>query len=371
MGSRFWHRRIRGLTGLRGRLIRRVHGHPPYYGLFAAHPDAIFHLSGSGRVEEMNARASALTGLTLAQMRRVRWHSLVAESDRSQSLGCFDRALQGQAGSFHSLLTVQEPGREFLARVTYVPASGPMGGVFCIVRDRTLSATRDLRLHQSWVELRRLNKVQDNVRETERRRIARDLHDEMGQTLSALKLDLGQIIEDLPKLSDDHIRRLDAVLEFVDDTIEQIREIAANLRPAMLDELGFEAAAEWFLQRCNLRQGLEVQWTVDGDESGQLEMELATALYRVLQECMTNVARHAGASQVQVHYRVVDTTALLTVQDDGAGFDISSQPVPGIGLIGMRERVAMLGGTFTINSSLHQGTRVAVSLPLGSSANND
>ncbi|TVP58147.1 MAG: PAS domain S-box protein [Halomonadaceae bacterium] len=355
---------------MKARLQRLIHGQQRYHALFADYPDAIFRLSPQGQVVEVNARATELTGQSQEQMLGHYWQSLVNESDRTLSLSCFHEALQGESCSYHCQLEVA-PGHNVFARVTHVPVSGLVDGVFCIVRDRSHSASRDLRLHQSREELRRLNRAQDNLLESERRRIARDLHDQMGQTLTALKLDMGLIIEDLPHLGDEHIRKLEGLLDFVDETIDQVREISANLRPAMLDELGFEAAAEWFLQRCKSRLGLNIQWSINGDESDKLDIDVATALFRVLQECITNVSRHAAASEVQVHYREEASHALLSVKDNGVGFDVNQQSVPGIGLLGMRERVAMLSGTLTINSMHQQGTTIMVSLPLGSSVNND
>lgn len=234
-----------------------------------------------------------------------------------------------------------------------------------VQRDITEAKRQEMELRHSQEELRRLNSAQDTIIEQERRRIARDLHDELGQTLTAMKLDLSIAIRDLSSIPESKLKRLKAFDDYIDDVIDRVREIASNLRPAMLDDLGFEAAAEWFLKQRSGRDGLVTHWEADLDGSNQAKGDVATALFRILQECITNVIRHAEARAVRVHYRESKQLAALKVRDDGVGFNPSVIKVSGLGLVGMRERVAMLGGTLSIHSQPGDGTEIIVTLPLG------
>lgn len=246
-----------------------------------------------------------------------------------------------------------------------IPRSGTEGRAYfaAVQRDITETKRREAELRHSQEELRQLSRAQEGLLEQERRRIARDLHDELGQTLTALKLNLAVAVDGIDELSAEHRRRLESTIDSVDDAVEKVREISANLRPPMLDDLGFEAAAEWLLSKWGERNGLDVEWRSESTESGRLGGEQATALYRILQEGMTNVSRHSRASRVTVSYRETEERAVLEIRDNGVGFD----PVArhhGSGLLGIRERVTMLGGELTVESALGKGVRIQVELPL-------
>ncbi|MDX1588726.1 MAG: histidine kinase [Oleiphilaceae bacterium] len=364
-----------GMMLKKGRLADRLRplfgSFRPYRALFEAHPDALFRLSTSGRLEEINPRAAELTGMTQSRIKGRSWYEWVAPEDRSLAAEHLKTALKGDSCCYHCLLLTGAGKSPVLVRVTHVPmgSKGAVKGVFCIVRTVGEGLAIERSLHQSREELRRLNREQGRVRESERRRIARDLHDQLGQTLTALKLDLAVLIEDLPPLPEPLSRRLASLLEFSDEAIEQVRGIAANLHPPMLDDLGFEATAEWFLQNWARRSHLDVRWLCDSEETGRSKGAVATTLFRILQECMTNVGRHARASKVSVHYREGPENAVLSVEDNGVGFDAGNPLSPGIGLVGMQERVAMLDGDLSIDSRLGRGTRVTVTLPLEAGAN--
>ncbi|WP_150910291.1 PAS domain-containing sensor histidine kinase [Marinobacter halotolerans] len=246
-----------------------------------------------------------------------------------------------------------------------IPAAGKAGKAYfaSVQRDITQSMQRESELRRSREELRRLSQAQEQILEQERRRIARDLHDELGQTLTALKLSLGMALDDMNELLPDHVRRLEKIVGHVDEAVEKVRDISANLRPAMLDDLGFEAAAEWFLNECESRTGLGLQWNSEPSGESVLKGDVATALFRILQECMTNISRHSDASSVCVDYRESDERVTLDVRDNGAGFDPGKVRKSGFGLVGMRERVAMMGGDLTVESAIGKGVHISVMLP--------
>ena len=208
------------------------------------------------------------------------------------------------------------------------------------------------------------------ARELERARWARELHDETVQDLGALRLLLagarGQ--DDVGELR----RTIDAAIGHVDREVEGLRHLITALRPAALDDLGLVAALEALARRAGAIDGLTVQTHIALDrEVPRLEPEVESAVYRVLQEALTNAAKHAGASSVLLALRLDDGRLTATVSDDGAGFDVErpdrardAGPAHGVGLEGMRERAQLVGAELTIDSKQGAGTTVRVSVPV-------
>lgn len=210
--------------------------------------------------------------------------------------------------------------------------------------------------------LRRLSTSVVEAREEERRRIARELHDELGQRLTALKMELAALAGGTPQ-GQEH-ERIDIMLGMVDETLAAVRRISADLRPMMLDDLGLDAAIEWLARDAARRLGIEVSVRV-GEHETALDDRIATAAFRMVQEALTNVARHARASDVHVELRQLGGELALTVQDNGVGFPADALHREGsFGLLGMRERAAMLGGRVEIDNPAGGGARLAVRLPL-------
>ncbi len=220
------------------------------------------------------------------------------------------------------------------------------------------------RLEESEARLRELAAFLQTVREEERTRIARELHDELGQALTALRFDLGWLRGKCG--SDDRLgspaaERVGAALGVVEQSIVSLRRISEDLRPAMLDSLGLAAALEHHVAQFTQRTGVPCDLRMNREEF-DLEGALATAVFRIVQEALTNVARHASASQVEVRIDEQDDGIRLVVHDNGQGFDVASR-TSRFGLLGIRERVTMLGGRLEIDSVPGQGTRIEGWLP--------
>lgn len=287
------------------------------------------------------------------------------------ALGRIRRALERRDSVKEVLVNYCKDGVPFWNEIEISPISASLIGgrsyFASVQRDVTQTMHREASLRHSQGELRQLSRARESLLEQERRRIARDLHDELGQTLTALKLKLGLAVNQMEELSQEHRQHLESTIDSVDGAVEKVRDISSNLRPPMLDDLGFEAAAEWLLAGWSDRDnGLDVQWYSNPAGEGVVKGEVATALFRILQECMTNVSRHSAASQVAVYYQETDTHAILEVRDNGRGFDPALAGHYGSGLVGIRERVAMLGGDLTVESAIGKGVRVLVELPLES-----
>ena len=212
-------------------------------------------------------------------------------------------------------------------------------------------------------QLRALAARLQAAREEERTIVARELHDELGQTLTALKLDLAWIRS---KLHDDEalIGRLDSSVALVTRAIGWMRKTCTELRPGVLDDLGLAAAIEWQAGEFESHSGIHVQVRVPESEP-VLSGDQSTALFRILQEALTNVARHSRAGAVEVSLHVKDGLLTLAVNDDGVGFagDMLSKK-NSFGLLGMRERALVLGGELRITSAPNQGTKISVSIPV-------
>jgi signal transduction histidine kinase len=202
------------------------------------------------------------------------------------------------------------------------------------------------------------------LREEERARVAREIHDELGQTLTVLKMDLawwtGRLPAEPPALRDMAQR----MLALMDTTIQSARRLFTDLRPSILDELGLAAALDWLAKEFQERTGIRCEFAFKEDE-GVLDPEMATALFRICQEALSNVARHAGATQVNIRQERQADSLLLSVEDNGKGItDREIANRKSLGLMGMRERALLLGGEFTIQGRPGAGTTVTVRMPL-------
>lgn len=219
-------------------------------------------------------------------------------------------------------------------------------------------------LEESEARLRELASFLQTVREEERTHIARELHDELGQALTALRIDLGWLRGKCGGLGPPTTERVASALGVVEQSIVSLRRISEDLRPAMLDSLGLAAAVEHHVTQFTLRTGIPCRLNMNREEF-DLPGGLATAVFRIVQEALTNVARHAGASEVSVRIDQIDAGdegIRLIVEDDGHGFDVANR-TKRFGLLGMRERVTMLGGHLEIDSAPEQGARITVWLP--------
>jgi signal transduction histidine kinase len=203
------------------------------------------------------------------------------------------------------------------------------------------------------------------VQEAERRSIARELHDQIGQVLTGLKLVLEMSQRDSDQSRDENIEE---ALVLVDELMSQVRELSLSLRPAMLDDLGLLPALFWQFDRYTTQTQVQVDFQHRRVEGIRFDPEIETAAYRIVQEALTNVARHAGVTQVTVRLWADDHGLYLQVEDRGGGFDADSALATRLtgGLSGMQERANLLGGQLTIDSEPGERTILSASLPLGS-----
>jgi PAS domain S-box-containing protein len=254
-------------------------------------------------------------------------------------------------------LSTFAPHRDYLGNIV---------GMIVTVIDVTEVTRARLRLDQTNQRLRELSTHLENVRESERTRIAREIHDDLAATLTGIKMDLtgakNAVAEDKEKL----VQRLDASLELTDAAIQSTRRIINDLRPNVLDTLGVWAAIQWQTQETAKRAGMACEIIIDKDvEAANLPGANGTALFRMVQESLNNVWRHSAASRVTICASRSNGAIRVEISDNGKGFDPeASAPTGHWGIIGMRERAQAHGGHIDLTSSAAGGTKISISLPL-------
>ncbi|KAB0332329.1 CHASE domain-containing protein [Janthinobacterium lividum] len=224
-----------------------------------------------------------------------------------------------------------------------------------------------IRLQLSHQKLRRLAAHADQIKEEERKRIAREIHDDLGQNLLVLRIDADMLASRTQRRHPRLNARARSTLEQIDATIKSVRQIINDLRPTVLD-LGVNAAVEWQVAQFRQRTGIACEVSESHDDIC-LSDQCATALFRILQESLSNISQHANASRVQVKLEKCRDTVSMSISDNGVGAAIDGRNKLGsFGLVGIEERIKLLGGTFYIESSPGAGMSVHVSVPLGADA---
>ncbi|SAL87656.1 multi-sensor signal transduction histidine kinase [Caballeronia choica] len=273
-----------------------------------------------------------------------------------------------QMGKQRVLFGLRADGEEFPieASISQIDDSG--GKLYTVMlHDVTERVNADAALRQSREELRELSANLQNVREEEKTRIARELHDDIGQQLTALKMDLSAIEASLDAqaaIGPQTIDQLRGMRRLVDTTVASLRRIAADQRPVMLDDLGLLPAIDWLANDFTNRYGVEVERHI---ETSNIEFSgrAATAVFRIVQEALTNVALHAEATRVMLTLRTDVEHCMLRIADDGRGITSPLMPLgKSFGLLGIRERAYVLGGSVSFDTPGRGGFAVSVSFPL-------
>jgi len=235
-------------------------------------------------------------------------------------------------------------------------------------RDITKRKQAEEELRLSRERFRALAGRLQEVREEERTQIAREIHDELGGALTGLKIDFSLLKKDALKIENETVRAslladIDPMIKFTDATIHTVRRIAMELRPGVLDDLGLVAALEWQLNDFEKRTGIRCEW-ISSVKYIDMDADLSTALFRIVQEALTNVARHSGATEARVHLRADTDCFILEVEDNGKGIEKKkTMSSKSLGLLGMGERALMFGGRITVTGTPGTGTKVTVEIP--------
>jgi PAS domain S-box-containing protein len=266
---------------------------------------------------------------------------------------------------------IDRDGRQIAVLVTAFPLvneSGAITAVATIAKDITLRKRMESELRASQKHLQVLSRKSIEALESDRRTTAKEIHDSLGASLAAIKFSLEGIVEDMADKPEEAVIELERSIYHLVDTIKETKRISANLRPTTLDDLGLLPTLEWFFRqfresydRIRLTRSFEVC-------ENEISDSLKIVIYRVLQEALSNAAKHSGADRVHIRLQVKNRMIRLVVTDNGTGFDVNGElhrndPMCGYGLKNMRERVEICGGRFRLNSRPGKGTRLELRIP--------
>jgi PAS domain S-box-containing protein len=325
--------------------------------------DAIIGKTLDGTILSWNSGAENIYGYAAAEAIGRSVSIVVPLEQRDEVYRHLERIRKGESISHYETLGKRKDGKTINVSLTISPikdAQDQIVGVSTIARDVTLSK-------QAEKELKTFSRRLIEAQEAERQSIARELHDEIGQILTAVRINLQSFQR--AGGADQNSHRLDESIAVVDDALGRVSELSLELRPALLDDLGLETALHWYVDRYAQRTGILAEVLNGFEEGGRLPRELETACFRIAQEALTNIARHAQAGSVSVQLERLRERMLLTVMDDGIGFDVdvlrkNALAAAALGLRGMEERALAVGGQLEIDSGPGRGTIVRASFPL-------
>jgi PAS domain S-box-containing protein len=345
-----------------------------YRKLFETAQDGILILEAdTGRISEVNPFLLKLLGFTHEEVvGRFIWELSPFEDIVSNQEKLIQLQVEGYV-RYENLPLLTKDGRMIAVEfVSNVYSTGECQVIQCNIRDITIRKQSEDALKTSHTQLRSLLARLQTVREDEATHIAREIHDELGQKLTGLKMDLIWAERKLRELPDSFaihaiLQRFSDTLKMVDAITTAVQVIATELRPGVLDTLGLGTALQYEARRLHERTSISCKVRLPEIEP-EMPPEVSTALFRIFQECLTNINRHSQASEVKVELKTEDGWITLCVQDNGRGITAAELASPvSLGLLGMKERAALLGGKIMITRDEDQGTNVTARIPIQAS----
>lgn len=338
--------------------------------------DAIVIVDSEKKIVLFNRGAETMFGLAAGQAIGADVEVLLrrcqSQPQSASLLDYLEQAWRGEAGlALVASVELLRKGETFPVEMS-LSTTRFHGEIFltAILRDLTERQRAERALLESNRQLHKLSAALENVREEERSRISREIHDELGQFLTGIRMEIAWLGRRQAGKNDELAGRLASIKGQIDQTISAVRRISSELRPLVLDDLGLAAAASWYVDQVAARSSLVIALSLPDDELPQ-GSPIATALFRVLQESLTNITRHARASHVDIDLRLADGRWILAIRDNGCGFQLAEQSHSGIGLIGMRERVQILHGSLAIVTTPGAGTLVEATVPFDKKMEDD
>jgi PAS domain S-box-containing protein len=308
-----------------------------------------------------------LTGWTMEDRKKTGLLSLNHPDDVERVEGILAKVLANPGQSFRITYRTQHKEGYYIwldGSLINLLQDDNVRAIIANLHDVTESKKAEALLQASYEELRLLASHLQDVREEERTNMAREIHDELGQQLTGLKMDVSWLNR-RADLNDETSRdKIKGILTLIDGTVNTVRRLAAELRPSILDDLGLAEALEWHCKEFQIRFGIQCSFRAEGERT-LLPSVISTGIFRIYQEALTNVARHAGAQSVTASLVSEPTQVSLTIVDDGKGFDVEGIGAKKtLGLLGMKERTLMMGGRYEVVSGSEQGTTLKVTVPL-------
>jgi PAS domain S-box-containing protein len=329
--------------------------------------DSVFVIDMEGRILFWSRGAEAMFGYSKAQAVGNTAHKLLC-TEFPQPLPEIREELMRVGHWEGDLIKTAHDGKRIVVSGRWALQWGKRGQaprVLVISSDITQRKRGEESLVLQREQLRALAERLQAVREEDRKKVARDLHDQIGQILTSIKMDMTWVTRHLPKSEDALLARVTESIQSINDGVKAVRTICSGLRPGVLDDLGLAAAIEWQASEFASRNGVHCEVSVPPVDL-HLDGDRATATFRIFQECLTNVIRHAQAKSVRVALCQEDENILLVVEDDGIGFIETgvSNTLGSLGLLGMKERAQFCGGDVHISSSPGNGTTVTIRVPV-------
>src|SRR6267143_5585864 len=340
-----------------------------YAAVIESSEDAIITKTLSGTILSWNPGAERLFGYRSEEVEGHPISILFPTDRRDEWERILERVRRGEHVEHHETVRMRRDGSRVHVSVSVSPIKDPAGrvvGASSIARDITERRQVAEALARSRSQLRAFAGRLHSAREAERAQIAREIHDELGQALTALKMDLFSLKNSVPApLREPLLAKADGMAALIDQMVDKVRTLASDLRPAVLDNLGLVAAIEWAVHQFARRTGVRCLLDLPPEQIG-LDIERSTDIFRILQEALTNIARHAGATHVDVHLRATPGEVVLEVHDDGRGItEPEIEDLRSFGLLGMRERALAWGGEVGVRAAPQGGTSVTMCMPLG------
>lgn len=339
-----------------------------YRNLLESAIDGMLIVNSLGEIEIVNKALESLTGYKRSELIRKPIEFLVPErfSDHKHLREDYlATPCMLKIGDAMDIFIRHKNGNEIPVEISLNPLMMEDGLIVSVlVRDITERKKSEDEIIQAHDRMRKLAARLYDAREIERTRIAREIHDELGQSLTGLKMDLFNLLNSPRNNKHGYPERVQSMVKLLDTTIDFVRKLSSSIRPAMLDDLGLEAAIEWQLQgyakRTNCTYKLDLADKVHGAEK-----ELESEIFRIFQEALTNIARHAEATHVEVSLKRVGPDLVLQIIDNGKGIDEDKlSDNNSVGIIGMRERASVYGGTIDFKRVNSGGTEVKLTMPV-------
>ena len=316
------------------------------------------------RIVYVNDSFTAMTGYSREEVIGKTPRILQGPKTNRKELDRLKSAMKKHAPCKIEIINYKKNGEEFWVNISLVAVANEKGRYthfIAVERDVTERRMAENELKQKNNELNRLTAYLQNVREEERKYMAREIHDELGQLATALKIDVDWLGIKVTGLDEAANKRIEHANKTIEVLISSVRKIASSLRPSVLDDFGLNSALKWHCTEFQNLNGIQCNFE-PGFDDANLSMHTKTELFRIAQESLTNVMRHAKASSVLVFTREDENKQYLVITDNGKGFD-SSQRKNTLGLIGLRERAVSINGKLEIESSTAQGTTIRVAIP--------
>ena len=323
--------------------------------------DGIITVYEDGTPVEVNETLSLLTGFTREELLTMKAYELFYDRDPDQRVQLYVQMKKGLTVITERMIRKKDGS---LVEVEVSSKQMPDGLYQGIIRDITVRKRTEEALQRSHRELRELASHLETVRENERTHMAREIHDELGQQLTGLKMDISWLSKKIKSDDESINEKIKDTITLIDKTVVTVRRIATQLRPSILDDLGLVAAMEWQSEEFGKRSEINTVF-VSNLSHIDLKPETATGIFRIFQESLTNVLRHSKATRVKISFDVNDKMITLMIEDNGAGFDekaILNKKT--LGLLGMKERALLIKGNYEIKGNIGRGASVIITVPL-------